>query len=160
MIGTRTDEECHCDLFEVKATTAPGHSGGLAIDFFKPSGYTAAEAEKRRRHTTEIREVMTNTAGAFVEIKRTWQLFVPNSFRQITAFVYDLLAGNRRAQDILKNDTEHLRQCCKINIGNFTFRTYNVMFIYAPFFATNLCRGVATPISLDCSVHLLCFTSM
>jgi len=39
MIGTRTDEECLRDLFQVKGTRAPGHSGYLQLDFFRPQGY-------------------------------------------------------------------------------------------------------------------------
>ena len=36
MIGTRTDEECLRDLFDAKGTTAPGHSGTLKLNFFRP----------------------------------------------------------------------------------------------------------------------------
>jgi hypothetical protein len=39
MIATRTDEECFNDLFEVKGTTAPGHSGKLQLRFFRDDSY-------------------------------------------------------------------------------------------------------------------------
>lgn len=125
MIATRTDEECHRDFFQGKGTDAPGHSGELKIDFFRPVGHAAAEAQRRangHHHESAIGEVLHNPAGAFHDIKRTWQIFVPNSLRNITSFIFDVLAGHRRPQDMLKNDTEHFRGCCRANIGNFTFQ--------------------------------------
>ena len=36
MIGTRTDEECTYDLFQMRPTHAHGHSGTLQLEFFRP----------------------------------------------------------------------------------------------------------------------------
>jgi len=109
MTGTRTDEECKRDLFEAKGTVAPGHSGKIMLDFFRPI--------KRKNKNDD-----TNDAGAFADGKKTWQLFFPIGIRSITSSLYDLLTGHTRAQDLLKSDTEHFRNCCKANIGTFTFQ--------------------------------------
>lgn len=125
MIGTRTDEECLRDLFDAKGTTAPGHSGILKLNFFRPLRSPSADdgdADGGKKNQTEIGEVLQNTAGAFKDAKKTWQLFVPNGLRQFTSFIFDIFAGHRRPRDILKNDTEHFRSCCRANIGNFTFQ--------------------------------------
>lgn len=125
MIGTRTDEECLRDLFDAKGTTAPGHSGILKLNFFRPLRSPSADdgdADGGKKNQTEIGEVLQNTAGAFKDAKKTWQLFVPIGLRQFTSFIFDIFAGHRRPRDILKNDTEHFRSCCRANIGNFTFQ--------------------------------------
>ena len=125
MIGTRTDEECLRDLFDAKGTTAPGHSGILKLNFFRPLRNPSADdgdADGGKKNQTEIGEVLQNTAGAFKDAKKTWQLFVPIGLRQFTSFIFDIFAGHRRPRDILKNDTEHFRSCCRANIGNFTFQ--------------------------------------
>jgi len=123
MIGTRTDEECMRDLFEVKGTLSPGHSGELRLNFFRPLGSSSDDEHPALvPKETEIGEVLRNTAGAFKDAKKTWQLFVPIGLRQFTSFVFDIVAGHRRPGDILKNDTEHFRGCCRANIGNFTFQ--------------------------------------
>jgi TAG lipase/steryl ester hydrolase/phospholipase A2/LPA acyltransferase len=124
MIGTRTDNECTNDLFEVRGTDAPGHSGRLALNFFRPivadtETVVAANVGKPR---SIFAEVYYNTAGAFHDAKRTLQGFMPIPVRHVTSFVYDILTGNRRPQDIFKNDTEHFRDCVRANVGNFTFQ--------------------------------------
>ena len=67
-------------------------------------------------------EVCTNTAGAFQDAKRTLQGFVPIPLRHFSSLLYDLVTGNRRPQDVFKNDTDHFRQCVRDNVGNFTFQ--------------------------------------
>jgi TAG lipase / steryl ester hydrolase / phospholipase A2 / LPA acyltransferase len=124
MIGTRTDEECVHDLFEVKGTDAPGHSGKIVFNFFRPLQKLEAEQETKERSDKVggLMEVYYNTAGAFHDAKRTLQGFVPIPMRKFTSFLYDLLTGNTRAQDIFKNDTAHFRDCVRENVGNFTFQ--------------------------------------
>jgi len=126
MIGTRTDEECLRDLFDAKGTTAPGHSGTLKLNFFRPLRSPSAgdddDGDGGKKRQTEIGQVLQNTAGAFKDAKKTWQLFVPMGLRQFTSFIFDIFAGHRRPRDILKNDTEHFRGCCRANIGDFTFQ--------------------------------------
>ena len=137
MIGTRTDEECLRDLFEVRGTNSPGHSGALAFNFFRPimkddvtthrnsSHRLAARNASSRQNSSIVHglmEVYYNTAGAFHDAKRTLQGFVPIPMRRLTSFWYDLLTGNTRPQDIFKNDTNHFRECVRLNVGNFTFQ--------------------------------------
>jgi hypothetical protein len=120
MIGTRTDEECERDLFEVRGTNAPGHSGGLAIQFFRP-----LEAKQLGANVpigSDIGQVYRNNAGAFHDAKRTWQILVPIGLRRFTSTLFDLLTLKRRPQDLLMSDTEHFRECCRTNIGDFTFQ--------------------------------------
>lgn len=118
MVGTRTDEECERDLFHMKGTDAPGHSGKLSISFFRPLhlpiGVPALAGE--------VGEVVNNTAGALRDAKRTWQIFVPIPLRQFSSLVYDVLTLKTRPQELLMSDTEHFRECLKTNIGNFTFQ--------------------------------------
>ena len=120
MIGTRTDEECMRDLFELKGTTSPGHSGELKLDFFRPLG--SAKDIKILPKQGDIGEVIHNPAGGFMDAKKTWQLLIPIGLRPFTSFLFDVFTGNRRPRDLLKNDTEHFRGCCRTSIGNFTFQ--------------------------------------
>jgi TAG lipase/steryl ester hydrolase/phospholipase A2/LPA acyltransferase len=123
MIGTRTDEECEEDLFQVKGTDAPGHSGKLAIQFFRPiRDPSDAQYNQPPEFGSAFGAVYRNTAGAFHDAKRTWQIFVPIGVRGFTSFLYDMVTGNRRPQDLLMSDTEHFRKCVRINIGDFTFQ--------------------------------------
>jgi len=122
MIATRTDEECRRDLFEVNGTEAPGHSGKLMLNFFRPSRIPRAAVAGERRKESALEEVLSNDAGAFADAKKTWQLLFPVGIRKFTSTVYDIISGHRRPQDVLKNDTDHFRACCKANIGNFTFQ--------------------------------------
>jgi len=153
MIGTRTDEEIMRDMFHLKGTTAPGHYGQMALEFFRPLDHYGhhhhnnnPQHHEQQHHTTThdddnnnnptktstpckssttlgLREVYHNTAGAFQDTKRTWQfMFVPIALRQFGSTVYDLLTGNRRASDLLLNDTEHFKHVVKTNTGNFTFQ--------------------------------------
>ena len=111
MIGTRTDEECDRDLFNVRGTDAPGHSGKLAINFFRPLGSEDGNADPKR---SDISEVYHNTAGFMHDAKRTWQIFIPIGLRKLSSSVYDILTGNRRPQDLLMNDSDHLSECIRV----------------------------------------------
>lgn len=122
MIGTRTDDECFNDLFDVRGTVAPGHSGRLALNFFRPILTAKAKEEEERRGRNSLAEVYHNTAGGFHDAKRTWQIFVPIGLRKFTSLIYDLITGNRRPQSLLEHDTEHFRNCCRANVGSFTFQ--------------------------------------
>lgn len=117
MIGTRTDEECLRDLFEAKGTAAPGHSGKLQLNFFRPlsRGNEAGRGSKDDN-------ILRNSAGAFRDLKRTWQVFIPIGLRTFTSTVFDVLTGHRRPQDVLNHDTDHFRECLRINVGDFTFQ--------------------------------------
>ena len=119
MIGTRTDEECKRDLFNVEGTNSPGHHGRLMYNFFKPVRSTENAAHQPG---SDLGEVLQNSAGAFKDGKRTWQLLIPIGLRGFTSFLYDVLTGSKRPQDALKSDTQHLRDCCRANIGDFTFQ--------------------------------------
>jgi len=120
MIATRTDKECLEDLFNVRGTHAPGHSGTLALDFFRPVGYGNEVA--KRKNQTDVVNMMHNTAGALQDRKRLWQGIAPQGLRAFTSYVYDILVGHRRAKDLLMNDTVHFKMCLRKNIGNFTFQ--------------------------------------
>lgn len=131
MIGTRTDQECLQDLFEVKGTNALGHSGRLAFNFFRPienknhilEQQKDDEIQKRRHNNVGgLLQVYYNTAGAFHDMKRTFQGFMPIPVRHVTSFIYDLLTGSRRPKDVFKNDTAHFRDCVRANVGDFTFQ--------------------------------------
>lgn len=121
MVGTRTDEECQRDMFYAKGTVAPGHSGSLMTQFFRPIGDNVTTSD-RNNHDSSIKEVLNNTAGAFSDGKKTWQLFFPIGIRTFTSTLYDIITGHKRAQDLLKKDNEHFRKCCRANIGAFTFQ--------------------------------------
>ncbi len=120
MVGTRTDEECLNEFFQAKGTHAPGHSGKMNIEFFRPvvTGKARKEAaaivEKNRESIAGgWLEVYYNTAGAFHDAKRTLQGFMPIAVRRFTSTLYDVLTGSRRAQDVFKNDTEYFRNCLR-----------------------------------------------
>lgn len=115
IVATRTDEECFRDFFEVKGTHAPGHSGKMCTDFFRPVGYVRADEE-------EVAEVEESKDGGF---KRAFQLFFPLTLRNITSTIYDVLTGFKRPKDILKNDTRHLEACLRANIGDFTCKIHS-----------------------------------
>lgn len=119
MIATRTDEECMNDLFQVKGTNAPGHSGKLQYSFFRPISTQGNGANSRKG---PISEVYHNTAGAFHDAKLTTQVFVPIGLRRFTSLIYDIVTGNRRSQDLLMHDTEYFRECLRTNVGDFTFQ--------------------------------------
>ena len=127
MIGTRTDEECFRDLFQVRPTEAPGHSGKLSLNFFRPLEPRGKKTENAAPEPSNgtlgtFGKVYHNTAGAFRDMKRTFQGFVPIPLRRASAVLYHVLAGNKRAQDIFLNDTEHFRNCLRASVGNFTFQ--------------------------------------
>ncbi len=138
MIGTRTDEECTNDLFQVKGTVAPGHSGKLELSFFRPytnrlEDKTTVSKKKKKENQSTVTTVTThntaswldfyyNTAGAFHDMKLTLIGFMPLTLRRMTAFLYDVLSGSRRASDVFKKDTDYFRECVRANVGNFTFQ--------------------------------------
>jgi TAG lipase / steryl ester hydrolase / phospholipase A2 / LPA acyltransferase len=136
MIGTRTDAECTQDLFEVRGTTAPGHSGKICTNFFRAVGgieETDLSQQQLQRPKyngnkengwlfSAFGEVYYNTAGAFHDMKRTLQGFMPFHVRRFSAFCYDVLTGHRRPQDVFKSDTEHFRDVVRANVGDFTFQ--------------------------------------
>ncbi|OEU22509.1 patatin-domain-containing protein, partial [Fragilariopsis cylindrus CCMP1102] len=66
--------------------------------------------------------VYKNNAGFFHDAKRTWQVFIPIPFRNLTSILYDLLTLKTRPQELLMSDTEHFRECLRINVGDFTFQ--------------------------------------
>lgn len=128
MVGTRTDEECLRDLFNAQGTDAPGHSGRLKINFFRPVRDKTIQVPidqlngqiKRRRGV--FSEVYSNTAGAFRDMKRTLQGFVPIPLRRFSAFFINIVTGNSSVSDMFIHDTEHFRECLRANVGNFTFQ--------------------------------------
>lgn len=123
MVGTRTDEECINDLYNARGTDAPGHSGDMRLNFFRPlqspRQFQAAVTDGK---AGGLGEVYYNTAGAFQDAKRFLQGLVPIPLRSASSFLYDILSGNRRASDVFKNDTDHFRECVRANVGNFTFQ--------------------------------------
>ena len=90
MVGTRTDEECQLDLFNLKGTLSPGHSGKLILNFFRPLPKHVEPPIPDHTKGNEIREVYTNTAGGFHDGKRTFQLLVPIGIRNFTSLIYDI----------------------------------------------------------------------
>lgn len=120
MVGTRTDEECKNDLFNVQGTTAPGHSGKIMRNFFRFLNIPGMEKDKLQSQSkidSQIGEVYQNTAGFFHDAKRTW---IP--LRNFTSILYDLLTLKRRPHELLMSDTEHFRNCVRLNVGDFTFQ--------------------------------------
>jgi predicted acylesterase/phospholipase RssA len=122
MVATRTDEELFNDLYQVKGTTGPGHYGRLMFNFFAPVRSGKSEPTNKPAEPDNITEVLQNSAGAFRDAKRTFQLLFPIGMRSATSFIYDVITGSRRPVDLLRSDTQHLRECCKVNIGDFTFQ--------------------------------------
>ena len=114
MVGTRTDEECKRDLYNSEGTVAPGHYGRLMYNFFAPV------RKEEYPHSESDFGVLENSAGFMKDAKRTFQGLIPIGLRPATSFIYDLLTGSRRPIDLVKSDTQHLRECCKVNIGDFT----------------------------------------
>jgi TAG lipase/steryl ester hydrolase/phospholipase A2/LPA acyltransferase len=111
VIGTRTDEECMRDLFEMQGTHAPGHSGELVLNLLNPYYIP-----------------MKNTPPTVVQdaknTKRTtwWPNFVPMSLRRFSSVAYDILTFKIRPHELIMSDTEHLRECLRKNTGEFTFQ--------------------------------------
>lgn len=152
MVGTRTDEECEEELFHMKPTFAPGHSGKLALNFFRP---LHLPMKIPKVPGVEIDEVVNNSAGAFQDGKRTWQLLFPIQLRQITSVIFDLITLKTRPQELLQSDSEHLRQCLRINIGDFTFqeafdRTGRILNITGkPIIGTRSAHGVENSLQIN-----------
>jgi TAG lipase / steryl ester hydrolase / phospholipase A2 / LPA acyltransferase len=147
MIGTRTDAECILDLFQIRGTEAPGHSGQIRLDFFRPpndkkfakqlrptaNGYHHQQVNNSSHVLVSTKprpqtilgmfvEVARNTAGAFTDMKRAFVGFMPIPIRHLSSFIYDVVTGNRRPQDVFKSDTEHFRDVVRANVGDFTFQ--------------------------------------
>ncbi|KAL3920838.1 MAG: hypothetical protein SGILL_003057, partial [Bacillariaceae sp.] len=122
MVGTRTDNECMNDMFEIKGTVAAGHSGRMMLNFFRPLNLPMKDNSALPVVPEEIGEVLKNNAGAFHDSKRTWQLLVPIQLRNFTSVVYDLLTLKTRPNELLMSDTEHFRECLRVNVGDFTFQ--------------------------------------
>jgi len=121
MVGTRTDEECARDLFNLKGTDAPGHSGALVINFFRPLNIPLGD-HSRKIGTTAIQEAYSNSAGFFHDLKKTWQILCPIPLRRLTSVIFDILTLKTRPQELLMSDSEHFRECLRTNIGDFTFQ--------------------------------------
>jgi len=121
MVGTRTNEECVNDLFNIKGTTAPGHSGRLMLNFFRPLHLPGIHDDSQKK-ALPLGGVYKNTAGFLRDAKRTWQIFVPIPLRNFTSVIYNILTLKTRPQELLMSDTEHFRECLRVNVGNFTFQ--------------------------------------
>jgi len=111
MVATRTDEECVRDFFEVKGTCAPGHSGQLITDFFRPVGYAATN---QGRGDDEAADLESSEKSRF---KGPFQLFFPLTLRNLASSIF-----KRPKLIILRKDTRHLENCLRANIGDFTFQ--------------------------------------
>ena len=88
------------------------------LNFFRPlniPGMTNAEPKL-------IGEVYQNTAGFLHDAKRTMQVFIPIPLRNFTSVIYDLVTLKTRPQELLRSDTEHFRECLRVNVGDFTFQ--------------------------------------
>lgn len=122
MVGTRTDEECERDFFEVRGTEAPGHSGRLMINFFRPLHFSMKNEPIKKAFPRTIEEVYSNSAGFFHDFKKTWQVLIPIPLRHLTSVIFDLITLKTRPQELLMSDSEHFRECLRCNIGDFTFQ--------------------------------------
>ena len=101
----------------MKGTNAPGHSGLMKTDFFRPVGYNAAGGGG------EDDDAAVDEDPSKVGFKRAFQLFFPLTLRNLTSSIYDVLTGFTRPKDILKSDTRHLEACLRANIGDFTCKS-------------------------------------
>lgn len=91
IVATRTDEECFRDFFEVKGTHAPGHSGKMMTDFFRPVGYAAKKKQALENGQGEADEMtLEEKVGGF---KKAFQLFFPLTLRNLTSSIFDVLTG-------------------------------------------------------------------
>ena len=120
-LPSRTNEECINDLFNIRGTTAPGHSGRMMLNFFRPLNLHGLVNDNQIKNMP-IGEVYKNTAGFLHDAKRTWQIFVPIPLRNITSIIYDILTLKTRPRELLMSDTEHFRECLRVNVGDFTFQ--------------------------------------
>ena len=102
----------------MKGTNAPGHSGLMKTDFFRPVGYNAAGGG------SSDDDPAVDEDPSKVGFKRAFQLFFPLTLRNLTSSIYDVLTGFTRPKDILKSDTRHLEACLRANIGDFTCKSY------------------------------------
>jgi TAG lipase/steryl ester hydrolase/phospholipase A2/LPA acyltransferase len=110
MVATRTDEECVRDFFEVKGTRAPGHSGQIMTDFFRPVGYAATNQGRGDEEAVDLESTEKS------QCKGPFQLFFPLTLRNMASSFF------KRTKHILQKDTRHLENCLRANIGDFTFQ--------------------------------------
>jgi TAG lipase/steryl ester hydrolase/phospholipase A2/LPA acyltransferase len=110
MVATRNDEECIRDFFELKGTRAPGHSGQIMTDFFRPLGY----ADENQGRIDE--EAVVLEGSDMAGFKSPVQLFFPLTLRSVLSSIF------KRPTHILRKDTRHLENCLRTNIGDFTFQ--------------------------------------
>ena len=112
IVATRTDEECLRDAFAGRGTAAPGHSGRLQLDFFRPVGYAAKNGAHAGREGRVLPDG-ANTGG----FKRAFQLCLPPALRKWMSSIYDLLPGfkvwycaltHETARSIVINDQSFL----------------------------------------------------
>mmetsp|Transcript_21610 Transcript_21610/g.45072 ORF Transcript_21610/g.45072 Transcript_21610/m.45072 type:complete len:776 (+) Transcript_21610:49-2376(+) len=124
MIGTRTDDELNNDLFHVQGTDAPGHSGTLALDFFRPQGYSIAHDYSKDDPGCALDGGVnvSNTTSLTWDLKRAFHFLTPRGLQGIGNVFSDLVLGRVKMKNVLMNDTNHFRRCCRMNIGNFTFQ--------------------------------------
>lgn len=95
------------------------------LNFFRPlhiPGMVNNEEKPQLSTDTEIGAVYQNTAGFLHDPKRTWQVFVPIHLRNFTSLIYDIITLKTRPQELLMSDTEHFRECLRVNVGDFTFQ--------------------------------------
>ncbi|GMH82738.1 hypothetical protein TrVE_jg11607 [Triparma verrucosa] len=123
MIGTRTDDELTNDLFYVRGTDSPGHSGILALDFFRPQGYSITHDYSKDNPGCAIDGgVTSNTTNMMWDLKRALHFLTPRGLQAMGNVFLDVLLGRVKMKHALMNDTNHFRRCCRMNIGNFTFQ--------------------------------------
>ena len=112
IIATRTDEECFRDFFNVKGTDAPGHSGKISTDFFRPVGYAASSQGGGDDEAVDLE------SSEKVRCKGLFQLFFPLSLRKVASSI----GTSWKPKHFLRKDTLHLENCLRANIGDFTFQ--------------------------------------
>ncbi len=91
------------------------------LNFFRPLHLPGIH-DDRQKQALPLGDVYKNTAGFFRDAKRTWQIFVPIPLRNFTSVIYNILTLKTRPQELLMSDTEHFRECLRVNVGNFTFQ--------------------------------------
>ena len=91
------------------------------LNFFRPLNLHGLVNDNQIKNMP-IGEVYKNTAGFLHDAKRTWQIFVPIPLRNITSIIYDILTLKTRPRELLMSDTEHFRECLRVNVGDFTFQ--------------------------------------
>lgn len=105
---------------------APGHSGTLMINFFRPLHIPLEDNTKKKKKKPGkiigISEAYHNSAGFLHDLKKTWQVLFPIPLRRMTSVIFDLLTLKTRPNELLMSDSEHFKECLRTNIGDFTFQ--------------------------------------